>query len=202
MTEKEKKAAYAKAYYAKNKEKLKAYSRNFYRSMTPEQREQYDVNVANWKAANKERIAAMGRAWKEANKARIATYDRSYRKKAPIDKLVHTRRTRRTKLFSRSFARCSTVRDLGCSTRYWREWIEAKFRDGMTWENHGAVWHLDEVVPVCCWNLDNPEEWAACWHYTNSQPLLVRENLLKSKFPNHHFTEKLAQLATMKLLVG
>lgn len=88
------------------------------------------------------------------------------------------RRTRRNHALSGQ-RKGTFLQDLGCTVAAWKVYLESKFRDGMSWENYGSVWHLDEIIPVSAWNLQDPDHWKACWHWTNSQPLLVAENLRK-----------------------
>lgn len=91
--------------------------------------------------------------------------------------------------------------ELGCSAVEWRRWLESKFRDDMTWDNYGSHWHLDEVIPVSAWDLAQPEQWRACWHWTNSQPLLVAENLSKGGAGVGNYAEAiLERLMVLKAL--
>lgn len=59
--------------------------------------------------------------------------------------------------------------------------LEKGFRDGMTWENHGYVWHIDHILPLSHFKYDSPEdpEFRKAWSLGNLQPLLVTENLKK-----------------------
>lgn len=59
--------------------------------------------------------------------------------------------------------------------------LEKQFRDGMTWDNHGAVWHIDHIKPISWFKFTSKddEEFKECWSLTNLQPLLVSENLSK-----------------------
>ena len=58
--------------------------------------------------------------------------------------------------------------------------LERQFRDGMTWKNHGKVWHIDHIIPISFFDLSNLTEQKLAFHYGNLQPLLVKENLEKS----------------------
>ena len=65
-----------------------------------------------------------------------------------------------------------------CSISYLMGYLEAKFTDGMTWENHGK-WHIDHIKPCCKFNLLDKNEQIKCFHYTNLQPLWAKDNLSK-----------------------
>ena len=67
---------------------------------------------------------------------------------------------------------------LGCSKQDFILYFQAKFKEVMTWENHGE-WHIDHIKPCSSFNLLNEEEQKKCFHYTNLQPLWASENLSK-----------------------
>jgi hypothetical protein len=58
-----------------------------------------------------------------------------------------------------------------------KRYIEDKFKDGMSWENHGE-WHLDHKIPISWAN--NEEDVFKLNHYTNFQPLWALENQTKN----------------------
>jgi hypothetical protein len=73
-----------------------------------------------------------------------------------------------------------TERFLGCTFEETMVYLEKSFRPPMTRENMGKIWHVDHIRPVCSFDLSDPEQVKACFHYTNLQPLFVEENLKKS----------------------
>jgi hypothetical protein len=54
--------------------------------------------------------------------------------------------------------------------------MKIKMVDGMTFDNI----HIDHIKPVSQFKLEDPEELLKCCHYTNLQPLLANDNLVKS----------------------
>jgi hypothetical protein len=69
---------------------------------------------------------------------------------------------------------------LGCSVPFMKDWLSHQFRDGMTLENHGSVWHIDHVKPCASFNLLDENEQRECFNWSNLQPLLCDENLSKN----------------------
>jgi hypothetical protein len=95
--------------------------------------------------------------------------------------LLKTLRTRLgSALKSQKAIKSNKTMDLvGCSIPYLRGYLEAKFKEGMTWENHGE-WHIDHIKPCASFNLLDEVEQKKCFHYKNLQPLWASENLSKS----------------------
>jgi hypothetical protein len=65
---------------------------------------------------------------------------------------------------------------VGCSPNSLKEFIQKQFVDGMSWENRNE-WHLDHIIPLC--SAKTEEELYNLCHYTNLQPLWVKDNLTK-----------------------
>jgi len=72
--------------------------------------------------------------------------------------------------------------------------IERQFKPGMTWENRGAVWHLDHKIPVNAFNFTSPDhtDFKRCWALRNLQPLFKEENLKKGAKLEKPFQPSLA----------
>jgi hypothetical protein len=69
-----------------------------------------------------------------------------------------------------------SIEYLGCNAVYFRDFIQSKMTEEMTWDNI----HLDHIKPVAAFNLNNHDEFLDCCHYTNFQPLLAETNINKS----------------------
>lgn len=84
------------------------------------------------------------------------------------------------KVGSRRWKRTSTEEYLGCTYDQARAHIEAQFKLGMSWENHGDVWEIDHIRPLASFDLSSESDVRAAMHYTNLQPLYWKKNLAKS----------------------
>jgi len=76
-------------------------------------------------------------------------------------------------------ASASTLELLGCSLSEYVQYLEAKFKPGMTWGNYGIEWHIDHIIPCSAFDLIMIDEQKKCFHYTNTQPLFAIDNLRK-----------------------
>jgi hypothetical protein len=72
----------------------------------------------------------------------------------------------------------NTEEMLGCSWDQLRIHLEAQFKEGMTWDNHGVNgWHVDHIIPLA--SARSLEELEELFRYTNLQPLWAEENRIK-----------------------
>jgi hypothetical protein len=69
-----------------------------------------------------------------------------------------------------------SIEYLSCTAEHFREYIEKKMTAEMNWNNI----HIDHIKPVSVFDLNNHDDFLDCCHYTNMQPLIGEENLLKS----------------------
>jgi len=133
------------------------YSRTWYAARKPEQKE----SLTKWRAE----------------------YQRERRKNDLTYKLLTDFRTRAHELFNfacrhnKSYKN-SFERYFCCEFEALKAHISSLFRDGMTWENHGKIWHLDHIVPLFL-GYGDFEVYRKLNHYKNLQPLLIAENLSK-----------------------
>jgi len=69
---------------------------------------------------------------------------------------------------------------IGCSYEYLQKYLEAKFKPGMTWKNHGFNgWHIDHIDEICSYDLHKGADQKKVFNYKNLQPLWARENWKK-----------------------
>ena len=100
-------------------------------------------------------------------------------------RITHSLRTRINKVVKlKNATKCArTIELISCTPTFLKGYLEAKFTDGMSWDNYGK-WHIDHIRPCASFNMLNEEEQRTCFHYKNLQPLWGPDNLEKgSKDP-------------------
>ena len=68
---------------------------------------------------------------------------------------------------------------LNSSIPFLTEWLMRCFSQEMTINNHGTRWHMDHVIPIHRFNLQDPEEIRLCFSWFNISPLKGTDNLRK-----------------------
>ena len=66
---------------------------------------------------------------------------------------------------------------LGISFAEFKKYIEFLMTPEITWKSV----HLDHIQPLSSFNLTDPKQLKTAAHYTNIQPLLKKDNLIKRK---------------------
>jgi hypothetical protein len=92
---------------------------------------------------------------------------------------------------------------LGCSSDDYFKWI-LQYNTDYKLENHGKLWHIDHVIPISKFDLNNKEEQLIAFNWRNTMPLSACENLSKNnkilpeqvkshykKIKNYHIENKL-----------
>ena len=72
-----------------------------------------------------------------------------------------------------------TIEYLGCTFPEYEKWM-TEYSPEFTMENRGSVWHIDHVIPISKFNLDDPAQQLIAFNWRNTAPLLARENLAKN----------------------
>lgn len=73
----------------------------------------------------------------------------------------------------------STFVMVGCTPEFLKEYLEKKFKPGMTWDNHSLDnWHIDHIIPLD--SAKNEDDLKRLSHYTNLQPMWAKDNIKKS----------------------
>jgi hypothetical protein len=163
LESKVKKKEYLKSWRLNNKEYMKEYSKN-------------------WLSDNPDKVKEYSKRSYLKNKEYLNSYSKDYQKKRrlndPLFKLTtNLRNLIKNSLVKQGYNKKSkTFEIVGISYDEFKEYIESKFKDGMTWDNYGD-WHLDHIIPICSANSES-DAINLC-HYKNFQPLWAIENQIK-----------------------
>ena len=184
--------AYDAANRSRHREKRNAKNREYMRLDRIKNPGKYKARAAAQRIKNPQphriRSARYYERHKEKACAASNRYKRRRRNEDSLYALLSRLRNRLASAMLASAAKksASTIKLVGCSPEHLFKHIESQFFPGMSWENR-SQWHIDHIVPVSKFDLSDPEQQAAAFHYTNLQPLWAKDNHRKSnKVPGQH----------------
>ena len=133
---------------------------------------------------NKDKILKKTKKWYESNKPYLRVLNKDRRCNDSQYKLsIWCRQQIRRCLNSNKTKHTFDI--LGYTQEQLKQRLEMNFKQDMTWENHGTLWHIDHRKPLCKFNLTLPngtpnyEQIRLANSLANLQPLYVTENLSK-----------------------
>ena len=153
-----------------NKVKVQAYNKKW--------RSQNSDKIKQWLKNNPDKIRSYAKT--ENNRKYKRDYFKKRRAEDPIFNLIGRLRSRTKAAFSNfNFSKKSKTSEiLGCEWEFLKEWIENQFVDSMHWDNRN-LWHIDHIVPLS--SAQDEDSLIKLCHYTNLQPLWIKDNLSKGK---------------------
>lgn len=180
---------YMRSYFKRNKDKILAANKE-YRKKHPDRMRAYQaVYVAKYpERVRKSKIRwvknhpeSLGR-WAKQNPERANKIKYNYKARHPETNLQNALRNRILLALKSQGIRKNkrTIEMIGCSIEELRKHLELKFLKGMTWENRGYWgWHIDHIKPISLFDLNDIEQQKTAFHYTNLQPLWMKDNFSK-----------------------
>jgi len=170
-----------KEYQTKNKYKIQQYREKNKDKI----REQKKIYGKRYYIEHREEIKKR----RDMRREEINKYTRKHcvqRRKNDIDyKIKCNLRCRIGQVIRNNNKSASTQKLLGCTVEFLKRHLEAKFTDGMNWNNYGTgfhnkkEWHIDHIKPCASFNLTKDIEQQKCFHFSNLQPLWSKDNLKK-----------------------
>lgn len=149
---------------------------------------------------NKDKIYVQRKEYREKNQEHIKNKSKEYlpiRKekikiKRKVDKgfqLTELLRTRMHKALKTNCNSGTVKKYMNCDTETLKAWLEFQFDDTMNWNNLGAYWEVDHILPIAQFELDKEDDRTICFNWTNLQPLAKNENKWKSDkiLPHYYF---------------
>ena len=193
LKNREKRLKQMKEHYLKNKEYMKEQQKEYRlknKEYLKEQQKEYRLK-------NKERINERHKEHYLKNKEHIKEQQKEYLSRPKTQELRRNNFTNRYKtnvnfrilsicrarlhIALKSFNKsASTMELVGCTTNELRQHIESKFEPWMNWENQGlGGWDIDHIKACFHFNMEDPEQQRACFHWSNLQPMEHIANIKK-----------------------
>lgn len=171
----------SKLHYEKNSLIIAKKSKELYAQNSNEIKER----VKRYRENNKDAVNARKTKWNKENAERLAAYKLAYEKKRmaedPNYRLARKLRKRLKQVLKGKGSKA--VEFLGCTVNEARLYLESLWQPGMTWENHSfRGWHIDHIKPLVSFDLTDEEQLKQACHYSNLQPLWMKDNLRKWSF--------------------
>ncbi len=164
---------YSKRYREQNKDKIKENKRKWW------------LNNKGYKqpVSSMEKRRISKKIWNENNKKSRNSNRQIKYKEDYIYKLEYCIRSSISNIFKRKgiYKTTKTEKILGCSFIEFKIYIESKFEDWMTFENHGLYngefnngWDIDHIIPMS--SAKTEEKLILLCHFSNLQPLCSKIN--------------------------
>jgi len=148
------------------KECMNVEFKGYYQKVKPE----HNARSNKWITSNKEKHSKMMKShyynnkeyYREWNKNKMDT-DPLFRLRHAVNALInfHLKEGKTEK----------SIEYLGCTTQEYKTYLEPMLTPEMSWNNYGSYWEIDHIYPLSK---------GGSFHYTNTQPLSVKENRTKS----------------------
>lgn len=171
---------YMKEWAASHRDKVRERNNNYAKTHKKEKQAYDKKRNIIYAEEHRERVKRYNKEHKEWRKNYIKEWTRQNR----LDPIIRFKNSVRSNISAAITKRAMSLKKqkhteeiLGCSFNEFRIYIEAKFTEGMTWENYGE-WELDHITPISLAKTE--EEVYKLNHYTNFQPLWKMDNLKKS----------------------
>jgi hypothetical protein len=170
---------YNKQYIKINSEKIKEYKKQYYdnnkEKILENRKQYYNDNIEKVKKYRKENKIILSEKQKIYYQNRLKN-DIIFKTKENIRKLIQLsfKRNGFTK-------KTKTHQILGCTFEEFKQHLESKFEDWMTWDNYGLYngelnygWDIDHIIPSS--SATSEKEIIKLNHFTNLQPLCSKIN--------------------------
>lgn len=143
------------------------------RSEERRKKKEEEIGIDNKNCSKCKAIKPMGNFRHNRLKCKVCERDE------PLDKFKRTIRAR-IWLALNGKKKEHTIHYLGCNPKAYYTWI-LKYNQYYTIENRGKEWHIDHVIPLSHFNLENPDEQLIAFNWRNTMPLSAKENLAKNR---------------------
>lgn len=160
-----------KEYYRNNKETILERNREYRRKNT----ETIKAQKKDYYQSNKDSICEYHKKHKEQRNERLKVL-----RATNIEwRITQSLRARVHDVLQR-YKSTSFSSLLGCTHNHLKIWLQSQFVNGMDFENYGSYWHIDHIIPVSVFDINDKIQQLLCFNWSNLRPLQVHKNLQKS----------------------
>tara|TARA_R110001632_G_scaffold32184_1_gene83512 strand:+ start:277 stop:963 length:687 start_codon:yes stop_codon:yes gene_type:complete len=166
--------------YTSNKSKRKQYyedNKDIRKQYYLDTKEQHIERAKNWRSDNQEKASQYNKKYFQNNKVKRYRYMKNRYHNDLNTKIAIIHRSRLLKAIKNKSK--SSLEYLGCSIEEVITYITSQFHHPMSWDNHGDIWEIDHIKPLCNFNFENENECNIAFHYTNLQPLFKTSGIAK-----------------------
>ena len=157
----------ARSYYACPACRKEAEQRQY---KTPRYRERKRIAMA--------RLYQTNAAFRDRARKRAISYEAARYARDPEFRLLYIARRRIKNALRGRTKSQGTLGLLGVpSIMFYKSYLETQFQPGMTWDNYGAVWHVDHRIPLSLLSMTTPEDQRFGFHYKNTRPMFAKDNI-------------------------
>lgn len=138
------------------------------------------IKLYKWRKENPDKMKEINNKQRSKPEYKVMQnlYKRHHYHSNDIERITRNYRSvLRNFIFKGSKTSRNTV--FGCSRHKFLHWIEFNKTSEMTLDNYGTLWNLDHIKPCSSFDLTDKVELKKCFHWSNTVPVLVSENLTK-----------------------
>lgn len=135
-----------------------------------------------WHIKNKDKERHRKDEYRKKHLSWFAAYYKRRRQKHPEYRIRHNMSIMLYQTLNGKCRSAPFMSILGCSLKFFMQYLEKQFQPGMTWSNYGNginKWNLDHIIPRSKFDHLNPDEIKKCWHYSNIRPMWSSDNSRK-----------------------
>jgi hypothetical protein len=131
-----------------------------------------------WNEQNRELLQNLQKQWFQRNKHDINLKNKERMSSDPVYKFLKNQR-RRIQLALDNKQK-KTIEYLGCNADDFYKWMCYCTNNEYSIEEHGIIWHIDHVIPISRFDLNNEGHQLLAFNWRNTTPLYATHNLRKN----------------------
>ena len=172
------------------------------KEMKKKQNENYKIKnpdyQKNYKEAHRDEINRKAREKYKKDPTKKNESNKKYLKNNRNARLAANLRSRLSKALKDKNKSKKTLEYLGCTSEFYKKYLEENWEEGMSWDNYGLkskknpYWEIDHTICLDAFDLEDELQLAEAANYLNTKPMWRDENIKKSNNLDEKAIEKLS----------